>query len=215
MLRALMTFGVLVLLSSLGGCSSSMNFVDDTMSKLNDGGNCSFARLLRGQTACEPPEETVSAEDEKKVFCYQTLGGVDCYEKVDPFAASEGRSPAEKIILGTPVVGPSKPATKLPLNMTGPASPMAQQPVTPLQPLPKPAPAAAAAATAAPAPAIVNSVTPGVSQPLAKSPPMPKPIEPTTPKIMPEEIKPATVMPPKLKPSRKVWPKPVTPAIES
>jgi len=195
-LRAPMTFAVLLVASLLGGCTASMALVDDAMSEVNGGGNCSFSRLLRGQTACEPPTETVAEANEKKVYCYQTLGGVDCYEKQDPFASSEGRQPSEKIKLGTPVVGPSKPVTKVPVIMMGKAKPMAQKPATTVPPTPiKPKKVVAtpivpvqtvkkvappAAKIMAPAPKVVAKVAAPVVTNVQPAPPV---VEPATPSV--------------------------------
>ncbi len=194
-----MTFAFLLALLLLGGCTASMAVIDDAMSEVNGGGNCSFSRLLRGQTACAPPAETVSEANKERVYCYQTLGGVDCYEKQDPFAKSEGRNPTEKIKLGTPVVGPSKPATKVPVLMMGKAKPMAQTPATTVPPMPKKVVAVPAAPPQAvtPPPAVPKPTAPApmvmkapAPQAVAPAPPVvtivqppPPPVEPATPSI--------------------------------
>ena len=44
----------------------------------------------------------------KKLYCYRTLGGIDCYEKPDPYAKIEGRKPSNRATVGTPMVYPKK-----------------------------------------------------------------------------------------------------------
>lgn len=226
-LRYVKTIVVLLLLSSLGGCGSrSMAFIDDAMSDINGGGNCSVARLLRGQAACEEPTDTLTVEEanKKKTYCYRTLGVVDCYEDEDPFARAEGRNSDQKLVIGTPVVEPKRPVTKIPERRSATAKPMAHQPATKAPPAPLPAnmvvqpEATSAVAVPRPRPK---------SRPAAPAPVMaPKavPASPVVPVSRKTRVKrkdpviddePATALPPALKPANRYDDKPVTPAIKS
>ncbi len=46
------------------------------------GKNCSTIRREKGQTYCEEDELRSAAP---KVYCYRSIGGVNCYDRPDPF----------------------------------------------------------------------------------------------------------------------------------
>ncbi len=54
---------------------------DHLMSFLS-GKNCSVIRREKGQTYCEEDELRSAAP---KVYCYRSIGGVNCYDRPDPF----------------------------------------------------------------------------------------------------------------------------------
>jgi len=232
-LRYVKSIVVFVLLSSLGGCGRSMTLVDDAMSEINGGGSCSVARLLRGQTACEEPTDTLTVDEanKKKTYCYRTLGVVDCYEDKDPFAKVEGRDANEKLVIGTPAVEPKRPVTKVPALRSATAKPMAHQPATKAPPAPLPAnivqPGSSATTDKMATPSVQMKQKAAVPKAVAPVPVMApeavpaspvvpisrkKPVKPKDP-VMDDE--PATAPPPALKPASRYDEKPVTPAIKS
>ncbi|MBM3565110.1 MAG: hypothetical protein FJX42_03235 [Alphaproteobacteria bacterium] len=83
-------------LAALSGCSAVPGFaqvegvstvvtekpLSDHIVSFFSGKNCSVIRREKGQTYCEEDElKTTQA----KVYCYKTLGAVNCYDRPDPF----------------------------------------------------------------------------------------------------------------------------------
>jgi hypothetical protein len=54
------------------------------------GKDCVPLNLLAGKPACQD-EETKQAKDEKPIYCYRTLGQVDCHSDPDPMMSPTTR----------------------------------------------------------------------------------------------------------------------------
>lgn len=75
------------LLATLSGCASmaslAIETVDAKISEMRDE-KCQLANLVFGRTYCQSTKREVA---ESEVYCFKTLGGVDCYDRPAPYAA--------------------------------------------------------------------------------------------------------------------------------
>jgi hypothetical protein len=91
---------VICLLPLLGGCDSvwkpataldgaSVIFTDKTLGdhliSVGSGKDCSSVRTELGLTYCKEDEISLTPA----VYCYRTLGSVDCYAKPDPYGLNQ------------------------------------------------------------------------------------------------------------------------------
>ena len=95
-LRALALVIAISVLAALSACGAIPGFAQiegmttvATEKPLSDhfvsffsGKNCSVVRREKGQTYCEEDELRSAAP---KVYCYRSIGGVNCYDRPDPF----------------------------------------------------------------------------------------------------------------------------------
>ena len=85
-LRALVLVGMAMLAS---GCETVMvNLVDNALSSATDR-ECSVSGMFRGDVLCQPAAPVITV-GEPPLFCYRTLGTVDCYAETDPYKATKG-----------------------------------------------------------------------------------------------------------------------------
>lgn len=64
--------------------------IGDHIASYQRGKNCSTIRLQTGRTYCEEDEQ-VGLEE---VYCYRTLGKINCYDKPMPYGERVGHAPA-------------------------------------------------------------------------------------------------------------------------
>ncbi|MDP6341969.1 MAG: hypothetical protein QF578_03310 [Alphaproteobacteria bacterium] len=74
---------VLTLAAPSAGCTAvavtALKSVDNTVSKLVEQ-DCQILRVVNGNEICR--DETITVVP--SVYCYRTLGAVDCYDRADP-----------------------------------------------------------------------------------------------------------------------------------
>lgn len=83
MMRVLTLLSLLLAAAGSGGCTLAtfevMEHVDQAVSKLAQS-DCELIRAVHLEPICDSPPEHVPAE----VYCYRSLGAVDCYAARDP-----------------------------------------------------------------------------------------------------------------------------------
>ena len=88
-MKALGVLALVGLAALVSGCENVMvNMADNVLSSAT-GRECSVSRLFREVVLCRPEAPEVAAR-EPTLFCYRTLGTVDCYAEVDPYKATKG-----------------------------------------------------------------------------------------------------------------------------
>lgn len=75
----------------LSGCETAVVAVLDKSLSNATGQECSLARAFGGGDWCHgvQPEE---ADANASLYCYQTLGTVDCYNEADPYDPGKARA---------------------------------------------------------------------------------------------------------------------------
>ncbi|HYM33710.1 MAG TPA: hypothetical protein VEU47_20590 [Candidatus Cybelea sp.] len=86
MRRYALIAGLAVLTAQVAGCTSTAVKTFDAKMSLWTDSECSYAHVLFGDTYCRP--RTVEREKDP-VYCFRTLGGVDCYGDSDPYKVSQ------------------------------------------------------------------------------------------------------------------------------
>lgn len=61
--------------------------------------DCSTLYVLAGEPYCQ---ERLAEDVRDPVYCFRTLGGVDCYSETDPYAVSESSRVAAPMALTAP-----------------------------------------------------------------------------------------------------------------
>lgn len=79
-MRSLFPFVLLAAGAALAGCAA----VDAQVSALTDR-HCASSRLISGKSYCAAPE----AVGQSKLYCFKTLGDVDCYRAADPYGIGQ------------------------------------------------------------------------------------------------------------------------------
>jgi hypothetical protein len=104
----------------LGGCSQSV----DTLMSWSAGMDCKLERKDRNQPPCYPKDYRVA---EAPLYCYKTIGGVECYGQPDRYA--DARAPLHPAALPVntlalrdmpPGMVPGGPAAKPELTLANP-----------------------------------------------------------------------------------------------
>ena len=87
----------------LGGCGiAAVTAIDETMSSFT-GKECRVRHVFQDDRAiCY---EAVALPQGPRVYCYKTLGGVDCYREPNPLAGAEFQSEPKKPLGGIPPFG--------------------------------------------------------------------------------------------------------------
>ncbi|MGB0670552.1 MAG: hypothetical protein ACPGNT_03580 [Rhodospirillales bacterium] len=78
-LLALSACGVVTAAGSVGSLATQKKTIPDQVISLASGKDCSSVRVEQGLTYCKEDEKVPNP----KMFCYQTLGSVTCYEEPD------------------------------------------------------------------------------------------------------------------------------------
>jgi len=83
-------FALAFLLGGLSGCTSlAVETAEKKLSQWTDA-QCSYAHVLVGEPYCIKPTE---AKARPPLYCFHTLGDVDCYATADPYHINpSGRS---------------------------------------------------------------------------------------------------------------------------
>ncbi len=107
MTRAMKIVGILGILLITGGCAQlaasvvnqvAVATVDQKVSDILER-DCNSYRFVRGGDYCE---EQAFVDPGPQVYCYKTLGGVDCHEKPDPYKVSKHGRTNQPKELATP-----------------------------------------------------------------------------------------------------------------
>ena len=106
MQRALLSIALLLLPCGLGGCTSlALETAEAKLSQLTDS-ECSYSHVLVGEAYCR--ERTV-ARAQEPLYCFNTLGGVDCYAEPDPYKIN----PSGRSLQATPLARQVSPAASV------------------------------------------------------------------------------------------------------
>ncbi|WP_169567322.1 hypothetical protein [Sneathiella limimaris] len=76
-----------VLLSTTGCTSAAVAVLDEKMSQMTDK-ECTSVNIMLGEDYCKPKRNEIKQE---QVYCYRTLGGVDCYSEKSPYSTPSPR----------------------------------------------------------------------------------------------------------------------------
>ncbi len=104
-MRGIITaLAILALIPFLSGClvatvaNNTVGAIDLSISqKLAK--DCSTLYVLSGDPYCQ---DRLKVDARDPVYCYRTLGGVDCYSETDPYAVSETSRVAPPMVLTAP-----------------------------------------------------------------------------------------------------------------
>ncbi len=94
-MRAIFAAAAIAAFAALSGCAAipgvaqvegaflmgTEKTLTDQVISLSSGKDCSSVRKEQGMTYCVEDEKQVK----QKLYCYQTLGSVTCYDRPDPF----------------------------------------------------------------------------------------------------------------------------------
>ncbi len=83
MLRGLRPLTTLLLIAAAGCAADTVEAIDAEVSEIIEM-DCRVTYLFRGQRYCRQPEEPETAP----LYCFRTLGGVDCYAEEDPYGVN-------------------------------------------------------------------------------------------------------------------------------
>ncbi len=98
MLR-LFTVGLLLALMSLtSGCTTAaVAVIDEKISQMTEK-ECTTVNIMLGEDYCRDKKRHIKQE---QVYCYKTLGGIDCYATKDPYASGTSERVQEASALGS------------------------------------------------------------------------------------------------------------------
>ena len=86
MARWILACGLLAALAGLSGCTElTLATVDAKMSELAEA-DCHYTDLLLTGTYCKSRQ---IEGKQAKLYCFRTIGGVDCYDQTDPYAINQ------------------------------------------------------------------------------------------------------------------------------
>ena len=94
---------LLVSASLLGGCGvAAVTMIDETMSSFT-GKECRVRHVFQDDKAiCY---EAVGLPEGPRVYCYRTLGGIDCYREPNPLGGAEFKVEPKGPLGGLPPFG--------------------------------------------------------------------------------------------------------------
>lgn len=84
-----LVFGFLgISLLAISGCTTAaVAVLDEKVSQMMDQ-DCTTFNIMLGDSYCREKRKAIKQEE---VYCYRTLGGVDCYNKKTPYTAESLR----------------------------------------------------------------------------------------------------------------------------
>jgi len=75
------TFSLLALFSVTGCTGAAVAVIDEKISQMTEM-QCTSVNVMFGEDYCKEKREAIKQE---QVYCYRTLGGVDCYSQKNPY----------------------------------------------------------------------------------------------------------------------------------
>jgi hypothetical protein len=98
---------LVVLLGGASGCTTlAFETAEKKLSQWTDA-QCSYAHILVGEPYCVKPE---AAKEQAPLYCFRSLGDVDCYAEADPYAINPSGRTLQAPPLATPA--PANAAAK-------------------------------------------------------------------------------------------------------
>lgn len=82
----------------LTGCTTDIVKSFDKQISEYAGINCSATNLSIGEDYCQSPKQTFV---QASVYCYKTMGGVDCYRKPNPYHTEKSERVRQTLSLGS------------------------------------------------------------------------------------------------------------------
>lgn len=77
----------LVMLSTTGCTTAAVAVIDEKISQMTEK-ECTSVNIMFGESYCKEKGEPIKQEP---VYCYKTLGGIDCYAKEAPYSNNSPR----------------------------------------------------------------------------------------------------------------------------
>ncbi|MBL4907747.1 MAG: hypothetical protein JKX94_09880 [Sneathiella sp.] len=95
----LFVFGLLtsVLLSTTGCTSAAIAVIDEKISQMTEM-DCTSVNVMLGESYCQDKLRNLKQEE---VYCYKTLGGVDCYRDKNPYKTEKSNRVRAVTALGS------------------------------------------------------------------------------------------------------------------
>ncbi|WP_025897838.1 hypothetical protein [Sneathiella glossodoripedis] len=88
MFRILMLgFLAVVTLSSTGCTTAAVAVLDEKVSQMM-GQDCTSVNIMLGESYCKEKRKEIKQE---QVYCYRTLGSINCYDRKDPYSSKTPR----------------------------------------------------------------------------------------------------------------------------
>ncbi|OUR75290.1 hypothetical protein A9Q83_17830 [Alphaproteobacteria bacterium 46_93_T64] len=81
------SFLLLILLAATGCTTAAVAVIDEKISQLTDK-ECTSVNIMFGEDYCREKKRVIKQDP---VYCYRTLGGVDCYSKKEPYTKPSAR----------------------------------------------------------------------------------------------------------------------------
>jgi hypothetical protein len=89
---------MLALLLGMSGCTTAaIAVIDEKISQMTDQ-DCTTVNLMLGDSYCKDNKVRIT---QAPLYCYRTLGGVDCYGDKDPYAMAGTERAASTSELGS------------------------------------------------------------------------------------------------------------------
>ncbi len=95
----LFVFGLLaVVLFGASGCTSAaVAIIDEKISQMTEM-DCTSVNVMFGESYCR---EKLKKLKQEEVYCYKTLGGVDCYREKNPYKTEQSKRVRPVTALGS------------------------------------------------------------------------------------------------------------------
>ncbi|GLQ05456.1 hypothetical protein [Sneathiella chinensis] len=98
MIRLLSSLLLFTILGVTSGCTTAaVAVIDEKVSQVMEE-DCSTVNVMLGESYCRPRLKELVQE---QVYCYRTLGGVDCYARENPYQTNASPRVRPQEALGT------------------------------------------------------------------------------------------------------------------
>ncbi|MBL4739831.1 MAG: hypothetical protein JKY12_02495 [Sneathiella sp.] len=91
------SFLLSILLGATGCTTAAVAVIDEKISQMTDK-DCTTVNIMLGDDYCRDKNRTIKQEE---VYCYRTLGGVDCYREKNPYNTDKSPRVQPSPVLGS------------------------------------------------------------------------------------------------------------------
>jgi len=86
-----------ILIGATGCTTAAVAVIDEKISQMTDQ-DCTTVNIMLGENYCRDKNRTIKQEE---VYCYRSLGGVDCYRKENPYDTDKSPRVQPSPVLGS------------------------------------------------------------------------------------------------------------------
>ncbi|MEH6403088.1 MAG: hypothetical protein V7750_06930 [Sneathiella sp.] len=97
-MRFLIVGFLLSILLGMSGCTTAaVAVIDEKISQMTDQ-DCTTVNIMLGESYCRDKDRAIKQE---QVYCYRSLGGVDCYREKNPYDTDKSPRVQPYTVLGS------------------------------------------------------------------------------------------------------------------